>query len=539
MLRDRRSPGRRPVGVSIVLSIGLAALAVAITFVGPIDEAGAAPDRLVVVGGPTAVSSSTAAEIGRISGGVTVERRAGATRYETAVAMSQLAFPNGTSTVFVASGIGFADALAATSALAAFDAALLLTAPGGLSNAMVEELQRLDPSQVYVIGGTSAVSETVRGQITAAVGLTARRIDGPNRYATAVAVSRLAAPDGARTVYLASGAGFADALAASNALVGGDAVLLLTAPDLLPAEVAGEISRLSPSQVFVVGGTAAVSTAVAEQVRSTTGIGPVRLAGANRYATAAEVMRHARGGTVAEVYVASGTGFADALATAQTVIQRDGTLVLTAADALPAESAVELARLAGAPAPVPSTTSTTTAPPPPPAARPLDSLTVAAEYPTGYDRDLFRHWISSGRPNCDTRDEVLIAESLDPVTIGSRCAVSGRWYSVYDGVETRDPSTFDIDHMVPLKEAWDSGAHAWTAAQREAFANDLQLAAALIAVTASSNRSKSDRDPAEWMPPRTAYHCTYVNDWIAVKVKWRLSVDPAEYAALDRMLASC
>ncbi len=159
---------------------------------------------------------------------------------------------------------------------------------------------------------------------------------------------------------------------------------------------------------------------------------------------------------------------------------------------------------------------------------------------SGYDRDLFNHWIDADGDGCDTRDEVLIAESVDPVNIGPGCSLSGgRWISVYDGVETTDPSTFDVDHMVPLAEAWDSGASAWDAQRREAFANDLIRDAALIAVSASSNRSKSDQDPAEWQPPQAAAACDYATDWVEVKIAWDLSADPAEAAVLDDMLATC
>jgi len=134
----------------------------------------------------------------------------------------------------------------------------------------------------------------------------------------------------------------------------------------------------------------------------------------------------------------------------------------------------------------------------------------------------------------------LIAESLDPVKIGSKCAISGgRWFSIYDNVETTDSSKFDIDHMVPLSEAWDSGAWNWNADQRKYFANDLDQPFFLIAVTASSNRSKSDRDPAQWMPPNASYHCEYVRIWIEIKRAWDLSVDQAEHDYLARKLASC
>ncbi len=169
----------------------------------------------------------------------------------------------------------------------------------------------------------------------------------------------------------------------------------------------------------------------------------------------------------------------------------------------------------------------------------LRSLTVAPERSTGYDRDLFPHWDYLG-DDCDVRDRVLMIEALRGPSTGSSCPVgSGRWFSAFDGVTVRDPSALDIDHMVPLAEAWGSGARRWTTSVREAFANDLGYAGSLIAVTASSNRSKGDQDPAEWLPPRTAYRCTYVSEWIAVKWRWRLTVDSSEQASLRVLANSC
>ena len=116
--------------------------------------------------------------------------------------------------------------------------------------------------------------------------------------------------------------------------------------------------------------------------------------------------------------------------------------------------------------------------------------------------------------------------------------VAGEWYSYYDEVTTTDASTFDIDHLVPLAEAWDSGAHAWSAARREAFANDL------------GDRPRADRGHAHRRtapsptPTRPsgcpAYKsCVYVSSWVAVKTRWGLSVDPAEQRTLTRYAASC
>jgi hypothetical protein len=170
------------------------------------------------------------------------------------------------------------------------------------------------------------------------------------------------------------------------------------------------------------------------------------------------------------------------------------------------------------------------------AIRVLNALPVSPERPSGYDRDLFRHWSDLDGDGCTTREQVLIDERKSGQVRGCD-VVDGRWRSVYDGDVTSNPSNFDIDHYVPLKEAWDSGAWRWNAATRERFANDLGYPGALIAVSASSNRSKSDRDPAEWLPERGI--CVYAKTWIAVKFRWRLAVDSDEKSTLTRILQGC
>ena len=169
----------------------------------------------------------------------------------------------------------------------------------------------------------------------------------------------------------------------------------------------------------------------------------------------------------------------------------------------------------------------------------LRTLTVAPESGTGYDRELFPHWDYLG-DDCDVRDAVLIAEARRGPVTGDACPVgAGRWFSAFDGVTVRDPSELDVDHLVPLAEAWGSGARTWSTGVREEYANDLGYAKSLIAVTASSNRSKGDQDPAEWLPPRTAYRCTYVASWIGVKYRWRLTIDAREEAALRVLATNC
>ena len=172
----------------------------------------------------------------------------------------------------------------------------------------------------------------------------------------------------------------------------------------------------------------------------------------------------------------------------------------------------------------------------------LESLAVEAEQPNGYDRGLFRHWVDADGDGCDTRREVLITEAVTaPAVLGGRCVLSdGVWVSRYDGeTDTGNGRGFDIDHLVPLKEAWDSGAHGWDPQTREQFANDLGFEHSLVAVSAGSNRSKGAQDPTTWLPPESSQRCWYAAAWISVKVRWDLSVDSAEADALRNIISGC
>ncbi|MFE9833206.1 HNH endonuclease family protein [Streptomyces halstedii] len=151
----------------------------------------------------------------------------------------------------------------------------------------------------------------------------------------------------------------------------------------------------------------------------------------------------------------------------------------------------------------------------------------------GYKRDSFRHWIDEDGDGCNTRAEVLIDEATIKPDQSDRCTLSGgSWLSYYDEIEVTDPRKLDIDHVVPLAEAWDSGAYDWSAERRQAYANDLGSDRSLVAVTARSNRSKGDKDPAQWLPPAESAHCTYAADWTATKLRWKLSADEEEKSAL-------
>ncbi|MFY9325674.1 MAG: HNH endonuclease family protein [Candidatus Nanopelagicales bacterium] len=171
----------------------------------------------------------------------------------------------------------------------------------------------------------------------------------------------------------------------------------------------------------------------------------------------------------------------------------------------------------------------------------LSNLLIATEARAGYERELFMtSWSDLDQDGCDSRREVLIAESLTPVELIENCKiVSGSWYSIYDALETTDPQYFDVDHFVPLAEAWDSGASRWSNDRRVAFANDLTDPDFLIAVSRESNRDKGDRDPAEWLPILPQTHCWYVTTWVSIKHRWQLSVDQKEFEEIEKILNKC
>jgi hypothetical protein len=173
--------------------------------------------------------------------------------------------------------------------------------------------------------------------------------------------------------------------------------------------------------------------------------------------------------------------------------------------------------------------------PQPDTGEPVESAAVP------YDRDLYGDWIDTDGDCQDTRQEVLIAESLIPVQFDSwGCnVVSGQWLDPYTGQTFTDPSDLDIDHVVPLAEAHRSGASHWLPQLRTQFANDLLFPGSLIAVSASANRSKGDRDPADWLPPNPAFQCDYVRAWVMAKGYWGLVMDDRERSTVYYVLAGC
>jgi hypothetical protein len=168
----------------------------------------------------------------------------------------------------------------------------------------------------------------------------------------------------------------------------------------------------------------------------------------------------------------------------------------------------------------------------------LDHLRVAPPGSMdGYSRDRFPHW-SEQHGACDTREVVLARDGEDVRTDDECHPVSGTWRSPYDGAVWHDSADVDIDHVVPLADAWRSGAREWSDERREAFANDLTRPQ-LFAVTDNVNQSKGDDTPDEWKPPLKSDWCAYARDWVAVKDHYDLTVTAPEKRALAGMLHSC
>ncbi|WP_369355839.1 HNH endonuclease family protein [Streptomyces sp. cg2] len=224
------------------------------------------------------------------------------------------------------------------------------------------------------------------------------------------------------------------------------------------------------------------------------------------------------------------------------------TTVLIVATILPTGSTTAIADPIAGPAPAPATRPAAAfdaipprLPEPPPVGEvrtELAGLHVAAPHSmNGYSRAKFPHWIKQ-YGECDTR-EVVLARDGKNVKEDEKCrAVSGTWFSEYDAKIFTVSGQLDIDHIVPLANAWRSGADEWTTPERRKFANDL-VHSQLIAVSASSNRQKGDQSPDQWAPPRHAYWCTYARAWTDVKHLYHLNVTEPEKAKLDEMLETC
>jgi putative cell wall-binding protein len=274
----------------------------------------------------------------------TFVRQQGVDRYGTAAAISSVAFAPGVPVAFVVSGETFPDAVAAGPVAAALGGPVLLVRRNGLPNATAGELQRLDPAQIVVVGGPSAVNQGVVDALDQFTDGIVSRVEGADRYATAAALSAEVFGAPAPTVYLATGQSFADALTGGAALAGtvGGPVLLVQR-DAIPAATVDELERLTPADIIVLGGTAAVSDAVVDQLDQYA-VDPVqRKAGADRYGTGVAVSFFFE--AAPKVYLATGESFPDALAGSAVAGFNKSPVLLVRKDCIPPAVDLEISRL--------------------------------------------------------------------------------------------------------------------------------------------------------------------------------------------------
>ncbi|GGU46587.1 hypothetical protein GCM10007979_52110 [Nocardioides albus] len=178
----------------------------------------------------------------------------------------------------------------------------------------------------------------------------------------------------------------------------------------------------------------------------------------------------------------------------------------------------------------------------------LATVTRRPDGPAAYVRSSFGGaWADTDGNGCNQRDDVLLRDAVEVRTRPQgRCdhdVLAGTWVDPYTGrrltfADLKQPDqaqAIQIDHVVPLAEAWRSGASAWSEDRRRAFSNDLGN---LLAVDGPSNMSKSDDDPAGWRP-RKGFQCAYATRWIETKTRWSLAVDDSERRALGEMLNYC
>jgi putative cell wall-binding protein len=277
--------------------------------------------------------------------GAAVERLAGSDRYATAAAISRSSFAARASTVFIATGENFPDALAGSPAAAQANGPILLTRAAALPAVTATELARLRPSRIVILGGTGSVSAGVAGQL-AAYTSTVERWAGRDRYETAATISRAAFPGGASVAYVATGASFPDALSGGPVAGHEGGPILLVESSRVPSSVSAELARLRPGRIVILGGPGVVSDAVAAALRPYATSGSVtRLSGSDRYATSVAVSRSAYGAGGSDVaFVATGLNFPDGLAGGPVAALVPGPLLLVGSG-LPSSVATELGRL--------------------------------------------------------------------------------------------------------------------------------------------------------------------------------------------------
>ena len=271
-------------------------------------------------------------------------RVSGPDRYATAAAVSRQSFAANVPVAYVATGLKFPDALAAGAAAGIQGGPILLTNTTSLPTATRDELTRLRPQRIVVLGGTAVVAANVAAALDAYTAGTVTRIAGADRYATAAAVSRAAFGPGVGAAFVATGESFPDALSAGPAAVKSRGPVLLVARGSLPQVVRDELTRLKPQQIYLLGGTSAVSDTVKQALQAYSSAPIVRLSGADRFATAVAVSKKFFNRPPA-AYLATGMNFPDALAAVPASGRAGSPLLLVGPATVPSVVRAELGRL--------------------------------------------------------------------------------------------------------------------------------------------------------------------------------------------------
>ena len=272
-------------------------------------------------------------------------RIAGADRYATAAAISRDTFSPGVPVAYLTTGIDFPDAVSAGASAAEEGGPVLLTRPDSIPGATRSELERLAPAQIVLVGGEAAISASVELGLHAYAPTV--RVAGADRYATAVVVSQRVFTAGADVVFITTGLAFPDALAAGAAAGSLGGPVLLVQPDFIPESVRWELTRLAPTQIVIVGGTAVVGSSLEDELAAYASQGVTRLAGSDRFATAAAVAEEVFPANIrSRVFVATGAEFADGLAAVPAAVAAGVPVLLVEPERVPSATRQTLTRLA-------------------------------------------------------------------------------------------------------------------------------------------------------------------------------------------------
>lgn len=293
---------------------------------------------------PTCTATDSASFVWTESGKV-VERIWGEDRYGTAAAVSATWDP-AVDVVYIATGGDYPDALPASARAGMDDVPVLLTRAGSLPSDTAAELERLMPQEIVVLGGDKAVNPSVEDALAAYVpggADSVSRLAGANRYGTAAAVATTFGTD-VPVVYVALGQNFPDAVAGAARAGLEDGPVLLARTDGLPDATTTALAEVNPGRIVVLGGTDAISDDVLTALEGYTEGTVTRIAGANRYATAAQIAGLYPDDT-STVFVATGEKFADALSGGPIAVRSAAPVLLTRAGELPDETIAELQRI--------------------------------------------------------------------------------------------------------------------------------------------------------------------------------------------------